>query len=132
MELCAVEQTSCRSAQCQFRGFDAASQSWSAFQHETTKARLSQIRGGDQAVVARSGNDDITTIGSSGLSLEIESVESERRQGRSFYKSTPRNWSHVTYPFHPPCNGIPCILNSPAARSGTSSKPWARHAPYDI
>jgi hypothetical protein len=71
------------SAQCQFRGFDAASQSWSAFQHETTKARLRQIRGGDQAVVARSGNDNIETIGSSGLSLEIESVESERRQGRS-------------------------------------------------
>jgi hypothetical protein len=120
------------SAQCQFRGFDAASESWSAFQRETTKACLRQIPGGEHAVVVRSGNDNIETIGSSGLSLEIESVESESREGRSFYKSTPRYWSQVTYPFHPRCKGIPCNLNSPAAKSGTPSKPWAHHAPYDI
>ena len=50
------------SAQRQLRGLDAAADDRPAFQHQAAITRLCQVGGGDQAIVAGAGNDNVESI----------------------------------------------------------------------
>ena len=50
-------------AKGELRGFHAAANDGTAFQDQATIAGFGKVRGSDQTIVARTGNDDIELIG---------------------------------------------------------------------
>src|SRR6185437_6485503 len=96
-----------KTAQSELGGLDAPAYQRPAFEHQATVARLSQVGGGNQAVVAGASHNDIEAFGGSALGMQGKRAERQRRQGRAFHKTAPGNGAHAHASWSNRRNSVP-------------------------